>query len=106
MVPCTFCATLNESQAPSRGKFWSAAGSELGAAGGLWGMGWDKHGIEALSFTMLTVNADGHGIYGRLHEPGFEERMTVILHMEDRLDWLFARCRRRQIFAVLSCRVV
>ncbi|KQW51209.1 MULTISPECIES: SOS response-associated peptidase [unclassified Roseateles] len=59
------------------------------AVAGLWGMWRDQHGIEVLSFTMLTVNADGHGVYDRLHEPGFEKRMPVILRMEDRLDWLY-----------------
>ena len=45
-------------------------------------------GREVLSFTMLTVNADGHGVFGRMHPPGDEKRMPVILRMQDQHAWL------------------
>ncbi|WP_225784649.1 SOS response-associated peptidase [Xenophilus sp. Marseille-Q4582] len=43
---------------------------------------------EEFSFSMLTVNADGHPVMQRFHKPGDEKRMVVILHPEDYDDWL------------------
>jgi putative SOS response-associated peptidase YedK len=40
------------------------------------------------TFAMLTVNADGHTVYGRLHKPGDEKRMVVILDPADYDRWL------------------
>lgn len=37
---------------------------------------------------MLTVNGDNHSLYKRMHAPGDEKRMPVILHREDFEDWL------------------
>jgi putative SOS response-associated peptidase YedK len=60
----------------------------MGVAG-LWGVWHDKRtGAEVLSFTMITINGDGHAVYGRMHEPGDEKRMPVILHREDYDAWL------------------
>lgn len=42
------------------------------------------------SFTLLTVNADGHPLSGRLHRPGDEKRMPVVIAAYDRLAWLNA----------------
>jgi hypothetical protein len=39
---------------------------------------------------MITVNADQHPLYKRLHKPGEEKRMPVILDPADYGDWL--RC--------------
>jgi putative SOS response-associated peptidase YedK len=39
---------------------------------------------------MLTVNADGHPVYQRMHKPGDEKRMIVILDPEQYDNWL--RC--------------
>ena len=47
-------------------------------------------GGELLTFTMITVNADKHPLYRRLHKPGEETRMVVILDREDYLPWLTA----------------
>ena len=62
-------------------------GIPMGVAG-LWGMWRDKTGSEVLSFTMLTINADGHAIFERMHKPGDEKRMVVILHESDYDPWL------------------
>lgn len=43
-----------------------------------------------LSFTMLTVNADGHAVLGRMHKPADEKRIVVILPDEAWDDWLEA----------------
>jgi putative SOS response-associated peptidase YedK len=40
------------------------------------------------SFAMLTVNADGHPVYARMHRPGDEKRMVVILDGDEQDDWL------------------
>lgn len=58
------------------------------AVAGLWGVWHDPEGREVLSFTMLTVNADGHGVFGRMHPPGDEKRMPVILRIQDQHAWL------------------
>lgn len=45
-------------------------------------------GGELSTFTMLTVNADGHPIMKRFHKPGDEKRMVVILDPKDYMTWL------------------
>ncbi|KWE79364.1 hypothetical protein WT54_27550 [Burkholderia territorii] len=38
--------------------------------------------------SMLTVNADGHAVMGRMHKPGDEKRSVVILRPADYDEWL------------------
>ncbi|MET0208374.1 MAG: SOS response-associated peptidase family protein [Burkholderiaceae bacterium] len=45
-------------------------------------------GRDLFSFTMLTVNADGHPIFARMHRPGEEKRMVVILESDEHDAWL------------------
>lgn len=45
-------------------------------------------GKEMFSFAMITINADGHPVMSRFHEPGEEKRMVVILDPEDYDAWL------------------
>jgi putative SOS response-associated peptidase YedK len=45
-------------------------------------------GRETLTFAMLTVNADQHPVMKRMHKPGDEKRMVVILKPEAYLPWL------------------
>jgi len=47
-------------------------------------------GRDLFTFAMLTVNADGHPVYQRLHAPGEEKRMVVILEPAEYDRWL--RC--------------
>jgi putative SOS response-associated peptidase YedK len=49
-----------------------------------------KHpdGHALFSFAMLTVNADGHPVYRRLHRAGEEKRMPIILAPADYDAWL------------------
>ncbi|MDM4766618.1 SOS response-associated peptidase family protein [Pelomonas sp. SE-A7] len=77
-----------ETGEPVRWLIRHRTGEPLGVAG-LWGLWFDPQGTEVLSFTMLTVNADGHGIFGKLHPPADEKRMPVILFRSDYDDWLF-----------------
>lgn len=47
---------------------------------GLWDQWLDREtGEILLSFTMLTINADGHALMRNFHRPGDEKRMVVIL---------------------------
>lgn len=45
-------------------------------------------GTEVFSFSMLTINADGHPVMQRFHRPGDEKRMVVILDPADYGAWL------------------
>lgn len=42
------------------------------------------------SFTLLTVNADSHQLLGRMHRPGDEKRMLVIVPHGAYAQWLHA----------------
>ena len=43
---------------------------------------------ERWTFAMLTVNADGHPTFQRMHKPGEEKRMVVILEPAEYDRWL------------------
>lgn len=45
-------------------------------------------GKEHFTFSMLTVNADGHSVMGRMHAPQDEKRMVVILDPAEYDAWL------------------
>lgn len=47
-----------------------------------------ENGDPVLSFAMLTVNADGHPVFQRMHAPEDEKRMVVILDPSDFDVWL------------------
>ncbi|MFM2120320.1 MAG: hypothetical protein RL722_1788, partial [Pseudomonadota bacterium] len=46
--------------------------------------------VQLLSFTMLTVSAEGHALMARFHAPGDEKRSIVALSPEAALAWLQA----------------
>jgi putative SOS response-associated peptidase YedK len=61
------------------------------AAAGLWEEWVDPATGKAIrSFTLLTVNADGHPLMGRMHQPGDEKRMPVLVDPGDYARWLHA----------------
>ena len=61
------------------------------AVAGLWERWTDRASGEiTTSFTLLTVNADGHQLLGRMHRPGEEKRMVVIVPPHEYTDWLHA----------------
>jgi len=68
----------------------SADGTPMAIAG-LWDR-WVKRdsGEIVVSFTMLTVNADGHPIMGRFHRPSDEKRTPLVLSLARLHDWLGA----------------
>ena len=58
------------------------------AAGGLWEAWRSPGGALVHSFSLLTVNTDGHPLMGRFHAPGEEKRSAVIVPWECWRDWL------------------
>lgn len=63
-------------------------GEPLGIAG-LWSSWKSPKGLVH-SFTMLTINADGHELMCQFHKPVDEKRMVVILPPDSYDDWLRA----------------
>ncbi len=66
----------------------SADGDPLGIAG-LWSSWKSPKGVVH-SFTMLTINADGHELMCQFHKPVDEKRMVVILPSDSYDPWLKA----------------
>jgi putative SOS response-associated peptidase YedK len=60
------------------------------AIAGLW-REWDAPEVKALSFTMLTLHAEGHPLMHRFHRPGAEKRGVVVLPRDAYSDWLACR---------------
>ena len=56
---------------------------------GIWEWKADGPGdLPLLSFSMLTINADGHPLMSRFHKPGDEKRMLVLLEPQQYQGWL------------------
>ncbi|MCX7219527.1 MAG: SOS response-associated peptidase family protein [Burkholderiales bacterium] len=56
---------------------------------GIWE--WKADGVDGkpmFSFSMITINADGHAVMTRFHKPGDEKRMIVILKPDQYQTWL------------------
>jgi len=66
----------------------SVNGEPLGIAG-LWSS-WKSPQGWLHSFTMLTINADGHALMCQFHKPVDEKRMVVILPPDSYDQWLKA----------------
>jgi putative SOS response-associated peptidase YedK len=65
-----------------------AEGEPLGIAG-IWDHKGDgPNGLPLLSFSMLTLDADGHPLMQRFHRPADEKRMLVILRPDQYDEWL------------------
>lgn len=64
-------------------------GKPMGIAG-LWSFWRAPDDRDLLSFTMLTVNADGHEVMKHFHKPEDEKRMVVVLDEADYDAWLEA----------------
>lgn len=89
IVPvASFYEPSYESGKAERYEIAGADGEPLGIAG-LWeARPADKDGLALLSFSMLTINADGHPLMQHFHKPGDEKRMLVILHPDQYDAWL------------------
>lgn len=65
------------------------AGQQPLAIAGIWE--WrpsGPDGLPLLSFSMLTINAEGHPLMDRFHKPGDEKRMLVLLTPDHYQGWL------------------
>jgi putative SOS response-associated peptidase YedK len=58
---------------------------------GLWDRWRSPSGEVIYSYTMLTINADGHAVMKNLHRPEAEKRMVVILPQSNINQWLLAK---------------
>lgn len=77
-----------ESGKAVRWRILQANGEPMGIAG-LWQRWRDPVSSEVLaSFTMLTMNADGHPVMSRMHKPDDEKRTPVVLGKESFDAWL------------------
>lgn len=72
-------------------------GKPMGAAG-LWTRWVGDGGVEIISFTLLTVNANSHALMHRYQNPGAEKRMPVILSEGAYDAWLSARPEKAKEF--------
>lgn len=69
----------------------SRADGDPFACAALWERWSDKTTSQTITtFSLLTVNADAHALCGRLHRPGDEKRMPVIIAANDYHAWLHA----------------
>lgn len=67
------------------------ADSEPVAVASIWERFIDKETGEIIfSFSMLTINADGHPVMKHFHKPEDEKRSIVVLNDCDYLPWLHA----------------
>jgi putative SOS response-associated peptidase YedK len=73
-----------------RWKIRTKSGEPFGVAS-IWEKWIDPKTNEVVaSFSMMTVNADGHPVMQRFHKPGDEKRTPVILHPKDFFKWMGA----------------
>jgi putative SOS response-associated peptidase YedK len=67
------------------------ADAEPVAVASIWERFIDKETGEIIfSFSMLTINADGHSVMKHFHKPVDEKRSIVVLNEADYLPWLHA----------------
>ena len=71
-------------------------GKPMGVAG-VWER-WAKDGIEIISFTLLSVNANSHALLHRYQHNGSEKRMPVILGEGAYGAWLSAQPEKAREF--------
>ena len=65
------------------------AGQQPLAIAGIWeARASGPDGLPLLSFSMLTINADGHPLMQRFHKPGDEKRMIMLLEPQQYQGWL------------------
>jgi putative SOS response-associated peptidase YedK len=91
LIPCeSFYEPNYETGKPVRWRIGTASGQPLAIAG-LWRAWEEVAAPPALSFTMLTVNADEHPLMKRFHKPGDEKRSVVIVPPNSYEDWFGCR---------------
>ncbi|MBN3817712.1 SOS response-associated peptidase [Paraburkholderia sp. Se-20369] len=55
---------------------------------GIWRRYEGDDGRQLVGMAMLTVNADAHPVFARMHRPGDEKRGVVIVRRDDYDEWL------------------
>jgi putative SOS response-associated peptidase YedK len=91
LIPCErFYEPDYETGKAVRWRISLESGEPLAIAG-LWRAWKEPDGADALSFTMLTVNADDHPLMKRFHRPGSEKRSVVIVPAAEHEAWLASR---------------
>jgi putative SOS response-associated peptidase YedK len=78
-----------ESGSAVRWRIEPTSGEEFCVAG-IWESWRAPTDAAVLSFSMLTINADGHGLMQRFHAPGDEKRSIVVVAPADYDAWLGA----------------
>lgn len=78
-----------ESGKAIRWRIERADGRPFGLAG-LWESRTTQDGDPWWSFSMLTINADGHPLMQRFHKPGDEKRSVVVLEDDAWAAWMKA----------------
>lgn len=80
------------SYASGRSVRWrvAAADGQAFCAAGIWERWHAATGGELLTFSLLTINADAHGLMRAFHAPGDEKRSIVVLAPADYDAWLHA----------------
>jgi putative SOS response-associated peptidase YedK len=88
--PCYLDEAGHEQKKSVRYRISQPGSVPMGIAGIWWAHPWMKRpdGAPALSFAMLTVNADGNPVFQRMHKPGEEKRMVIILEPAEYDRWL------------------
>jgi len=90
LIPCeAFYEPSYETGKCVRWRIGMADGRPFAIAG-IW-RAWSEPERIALSFTMLTVNADDHAVMQRFHKPGTEKRSVVIVPRTQYEEWLMCR---------------
>ena len=74
-----------------------ADGEPMGIAG-LWAAWKSPKGELVHSYTMLTINADGHDLMTRFHKQTDEKRMVVVLPRDRYASWISATPAQRMGF--------
>lgn len=78
-------------------RIWRTDGRPMGAAG-LWARWLGPEGQALLSFALLTINANGHGLMHRYKPPGNDAHMPVLLNEGAYDAWLDARVEKAKEF--------
>lgn len=78
-----------ETGKPVRWAIRDVDGRPLGVAG-IWEVREGSDGPQ-YSFALLTINADDHPVMNRMHKPGEEKRMVVILEPGSYEEWLHVK---------------
>lgn len=78
-------------------RIWRTDGRPMGVAG-LWARWLGPEGQALLSFALLTINANGHGLMHRYKPPGNDTHMPVLLNEGAYDAWLDARVEKAKEF--------